>query len=115
LPLPPSRCGRGSSNSARGHGGVPITKTEGAAAQAPFDFTWTFVLHDAPGVATRLLMRERYAYTQRWARAIVEPVEAVSFIMSQKMLRTIRDRAAASSAKTAAVMSSPRTCTGRPF
>ena len=59
--------------------------------------------HDSPGGVTRLIMRERYDYTQRWARAIVEPVEAVSFVMSQKMLRTIRDRAVASSAKTAAV------------
>ena len=28
-----------------------------------------------------------------WARFLVEPVEAVSFVMSQKMLRGIRDRA----------------------
>jgi hypothetical protein len=80
-------------------GGVPITNVDGAPPEAPFDFTWTFALHDTPGGTTRLLMRERYAYTQRWARAIVEPVEAVSFIMSQKMLRTIRDHAVASSTK----------------
>ena len=42
---------------------------------------------------TRLLVRERYAYTQWWSPLLVEPVEAVSFVMSQKMLRGIRDRA----------------------
>ena len=43
--------------------------------------------------ATRLVVRERYAYTRTWAPFLVEPVEAVSFFMSQKMLRGIRDRA----------------------
>jgi hypothetical protein len=38
-------------------------------------------------------VRERYSYTRPWARFLVEPVEAVSFVMSQKMLRGIRDRA----------------------
>jgi hypothetical protein len=33
------------------------------------------------------------AYTRPWARFLVEPAEAVSFVMSQKMLRGIRDRA----------------------
>ena len=41
----------------------------------------------------RLLVRERYAYTRRWAPFLVEPAEAVSFVMTQKMLRGIRDRA----------------------
>ncbi|MBO0833445.1 MAG: SRPBCC family protein [Actinobacteria bacterium] len=59
----------------------------------PYDFTWAFVLKDAPGGATRLLVRERYAFLRPWARVLVEPVEAVSFVMSQKMLRGIRDRA----------------------
>ena len=74
-------------------GGVPMPAGGGATAEPPYDFTWTFAIHDAPGGATRLVMRERYAYTQRWARVIVEPVEAVSFVMSQRMLRGIRDRA----------------------
>jgi hypothetical protein len=74
-------------------GGVPMTSADAANAQSPFDFTWTFVLHDTPNGGTRLVMRERYGYTQAWARAVVEPVEAVSFVMSQKMLRGIRDRA----------------------
>jgi hypothetical protein len=59
----------------------------------PYDFTWAFVLHDRPDQRTRLVVRERYAYTQWWAPLIVEPAEAISFLMSQKMLRGIRDRA----------------------
>jgi hypothetical protein len=51
------------------------------------------VLRDEPDGTSRLLVRERYAYTRTWARFLVEPVEAVSFVMSQKMLRGIRDRA----------------------
>jgi hypothetical protein len=62
-------------------------------ASPPYDFTWAFVLKDAPGGATRLVVRERYAFLRPWARVLVEPVEAVSFVMSQKMLRGIRDRA----------------------
>ena len=59
----------------------------------PYDFTWAWVLHDKPDGTTRLLVRERYGYTRAWARFLVEPVEAVSFVMSQKMLRGIRNRA----------------------
>jgi hypothetical protein len=59
----------------------------------PYDFTWAFALRDEPDETTRLLVRERYAYTRPWARLVVEPAEAVSFLMSQKMLRGIRDRA----------------------
>jgi hypothetical protein len=69
-------------------GGIPIGNTG-----PPYDFTWAFVLEDGPAGTTRLLVRERYAYTRPWARLLVEPVEAVSFVMSQRMLRGIRDRA----------------------
>ena len=69
-------------------GGVPMGDTP-----PPYDFTWAFVLRERPDRTTRLLVRERYAYTRRWAPLVVEPVEAVSFVMSQKMLRGIRDRA----------------------
>jgi hypothetical protein len=69
-------------------GGVPIGKTP-----APYDSTWAFVLRDGPDKTTRLLVRERYAYTRPWARLIVEPTEVLSFVMSQKMLRGIKDRA----------------------
>jgi len=69
-------------------GGVPL-----AATPPPYDFTWAWAIHDQPDGTTRLLLRERYRYTRPWAPFLVEPVEAVSFVMSQKMLRGIRDRA----------------------
>ena len=69
-------------------GGVPMGHTP-----APYDFTWAWVLCDGPDGTSRLIVRERYAYTRPWARFLVEPVEAVSFVMSQKMLRGIRSRA----------------------
>lgn len=69
-------------------GGIPMGNTA-----PPYDFTWAFVLEDGPAGTTRLLVRERYAYTRPWARLLVEPVEAVSFVMSRKMLGGIRDRA----------------------
>jgi hypothetical protein len=69
-------------------GGIPMGTTP-----PPYDFTWAWVLREEPDGTSRLLVRERYAYTRTWARFLVEPVEAVSFVMSQKMLRGIRDRA----------------------
>ena len=74
-------------------GGVPMGN-----ASPPYDFTWAFVLNGEPGGATRLIVRERYAFLRPWARVLVEPVEAVSFVMSQKMLRGIKDRAERSAA-----------------
>ena len=71
-------------------GAVPVGGTKG---QAPYDFSWAFVLRDGKAGGTRLIVRERYGYTRRWAPLLVEPVEAVSFLMTQKMLRGIRDRA----------------------
>ena len=57
----------------------------------PYDFTWAFVLRGED--TTRLLVRERYAYLQPAAAALVEPVAIVSFVMTERMLRGIRDRA----------------------
>jgi hypothetical protein len=69
-------------------GGVPM-----GAVPPPYDFTWAFVLREQPEGRTRLLVRERYVYTQRWAPLLVEPVAVVAFVMTQRMLRGIRDRA----------------------
>lgn len=69
-------------------GAVPVGDTP-----APFDFTWAFVLRDGGDGTTRLVTRERYAYLARWAALVVEPVEAVSALMSQRMLRGIKERA----------------------
>jgi hypothetical protein len=75
-------------------GGIPIGNTA-----PPYDFSWAFALRAQPDGTTRLLVRERYAYTRPWARLIVEPAEAISFLMSQKMLRGIKDRAERSAAQ----------------
>jgi hypothetical protein len=69
-------------------GGVPM-----GAMPPPYDTTWAFVLQEQPDGTTRLLVRERYAYTQRWAPLLVEPVAVVALMMTQRMLRGIRDRA----------------------
>ena len=69
-------------------GGVPAGN-----AAPPYDFTWAFVLDERPDGTTRLVVRERYGYTRRWTRYLVEPVEFVSLIMTRKMLRGIKDRA----------------------
>jgi hypothetical protein len=69
-------------------GGIPMGKTP-----APYDFTWAFVLRSQTDRPTRLVVRERYGYGRRWAPLLVEPVQVVSFAMSQRMLRGIRDRA----------------------
>ncbi len=69
-------------------GAVPM-----GAATAPYEMTWAFVLRDEPGGATRLLVRERYKYLSWWAFVLVEPVELVSLVMSQRMMRGIKRRA----------------------
>ena len=69
-------------------GGVPMGETS-----PPYEFTWAFVLHPSSEDQTRLLVRERYAYTRRWAPLLVEPVAVVSFVMTRRMLKGVRDRA----------------------
>jgi len=69
-------------------GGVPVGN-----APPPFDFTWAFALQPGPDGTTRLIARERWAYARHWVRFIVEPVEVIDFVMTQKMLRGIRSRA----------------------
>jgi hypothetical protein len=78
-------------------GGVPMGN-----AAPPYDFTWAFAVREESAETTRLLLRERYAYKRPWAPLIVEPVQAVSFVMSQKMLRGIKGRAERSAREAAA-------------
>jgi hypothetical protein len=60
----------------------------------PFDFVWSFVLRPGPlPDTTRLVVRERYAYLEPWARVAVEGASWVSTLMTERMLRGIRDRA----------------------
>lgn len=69
-------------------GGIPMGSTA-----PPFDFSWAFVLREDQYGGTRLLVRERYSYTRRWAALIVEPTELISRMMSTRMLRGIKQRA----------------------
>lgn len=71
-------------------GGVPM-----GATPPPYDFTWAFVVREQLEGTTRLLVRERYGYRRWWASLVVEPASAISFVMTRKMLRGIRDRAEA--------------------
>ncbi len=85
-------------------GGIPMGKRA-----APYDFTWAFAVREGSDGTTRLLIRERYAYTRAWARLVIEPTELLSFVMSQKMLRGIRDRAEQTAATMCGQRSAPRT------
>lgn len=68
--------------------------TSARPAQAmPYEFSWAFVLVPVDERTCRLVVRERYGYTAPWVALLVEPVEWVSLLMTQKMLRGIRDRA----------------------
>jgi hypothetical protein len=69
-------------------GGVPF-----GAGAPPYDFTWAFALCEESDGATRLIVRERYSYMRPWVRLLIEPIEAISFVMTRKMLRGIRNRA----------------------
>ena len=88
----------------------------GDPAAAPYDFTWSFVLRRHPHRATRLITRERFAYSHRWSPLLVEPIAVASSLMSQKMLRGIRDRAERGGAVAGSPLSarSPRRHRGRP-
>ena len=69
-------------------GGMPMGN-----APPPYDFTWAFIICDQADGTCRLVVRERYGYSRRWAALLVEPVEAISFIMSRRMLPGIKQRA----------------------
>jgi hypothetical protein len=61
--------------------------------EPPFmEFSWAFVLVPTPAGTTRLLVRERVAFGHRLAAAIASPIGLVSFVMTQKMMRGIRQR-----------------------
>jgi hypothetical protein len=69
-------------------GGIPM-----GPVAAPYDCTWAFIVRAKQDESTRLLVRERYEYTRWWSSLLVEPVQLISFIMSQRMLRGIKHRA----------------------
>ena len=65
------------------------------AGPVPYAFSWAFVLEPRGpgGSATRLLVRERYAYRARWAPRMVLPMSWLSFLMTERMMRGLRQRA----------------------
>lgn len=83
------------------HGAGPVDDEEEGEDAVPFDFTWSFVLRQVDDATTRLVVRERYGYRTGWAGRMVEPVSWVSFVMTERMLRGIRDRAERAAARTA--------------
>jgi hypothetical protein len=61
--------------------------------QLGWEFLWNFELLEAPGGATRLLVRERVAFDNAPIRAVMAPVGPISFVMTRGMLRGIKARA----------------------
>ena len=61
------------------------------AERAVMEFTWAFVLHEGPD-GTRLLVRERVAFANRFWRYVLSPLGLVSFVMTRKMLHGIKQR-----------------------
>ncbi len=68
--------------------GRPLRRDEGLG----WAFQWTFALRDASEGGTRLLVRERVAFGNPLARALMAPVGLVSFGMTRGMLRGLRRR-----------------------
>jgi hypothetical protein len=58
-----------------------------------FAFSWAFTLEPEGPLGTRLVVRERYSWDSPAVGAGIRAVSLVSFAMTQKMLRGIRDRA----------------------
>jgi hypothetical protein len=72
--------------------GRPLRRDE-----RPFmEFSWALVMAEHEPARTRLLVRERVAFGNRLARLAASPVGLVSFLMTQKMMRGIKERAEAS-------------------
>lgn len=63
------------------------------ASFGQFGFTWAFVIREISPSCARLIVRERYEYVAASAPLVVEPASLVSFLMSEKMLRGIKERA----------------------
>ncbi|MDR2348277.1 MAG: hypothetical protein LBD90_06655 [Bifidobacteriaceae bacterium] len=62
-------------------------------ALTDFDFSWAFALEPEGPTGTRLVARERYAWTRWRAGLAVKAVSWVSFVMTRAMLAGLRDRA----------------------
>lgn len=68
----------------------------GEPRKAPwFDGSWVFLLEEPTAGTTRLIVRFRASYSPRWEMAplVVALLEPAHFLMEQKMLRGIKERA----------------------
>ncbi|MDR2454197.1 MAG: hypothetical protein LBD51_06575, partial [Bifidobacteriaceae bacterium] len=64
-----------------------------AGVMADFSFSWAFALEPEGPTGTRLVVRERYAWS-KWRTGLgVKAVNWVGFLVSRKMLAGIRDQA----------------------
>lgn len=69
------------------HTGRPLRRDDPPGWQ----FQWTFALHGY-GRWTRLLVRERVAFGNRRMRFLMAPVGTVSFVMTRRMMKGIKQR-----------------------
>jgi hypothetical protein len=60
-----------------------------------WEFLWSFVVRPLDDGRTRLLVRERTGFGNPLIRQAMAPVGFVSFVMSRRMLRTIKANAEA--------------------
>ena len=70
----------------------PVSRDEPPAF---WEFTWAFVLKEQPDGTTHFLVRERVGFGKRISQFLMSPVGFVSFVMTRKMMRGIKDRAEA--------------------
>jgi hypothetical protein len=74
-------------------GGDERTGRPAGASEPPIGtFTWAFVAEEVQEGETRLIVRSRYGYPSPIVRPVIEVFEAVNFVMTQRMLRGIKDR-----------------------
>jgi hypothetical protein len=66
----------------------PFTREE----RALMEFTWAFVLRESTEQTTRLLVRERVAFRNGLVSLVMAPIGLVSFVMTRKMMRGIKER-----------------------
>ncbi|MCC5950937.1 MAG: SRPBCC family protein [Acidimicrobiia bacterium] len=72
--------------------GRPLRRDE----QLGYEFLWIFALRPTSAGATRLLVRERSGFRNGLTEVAMSPIGLISFVMSRRMLRGIKQRAEAS-------------------
>lgn len=69
--------------------GRPMYRTE----RKHWEFVWIFAVRDGPDGTTRVLIRERTGFDNRFVKWLLAPVGPVSFVMTRKTLLGIKERA----------------------